>query len=57
MKKKERKPIKDKVLINLAMTEDFLKQIDDYRYKHRFPTRAEAMRHLMQQTLDRNGKE
>ena len=37
----------DKPLINFVLEPELLKQIDDFRFKNRFATRAEAIRELI----------
>jgi metal-responsive CopG/Arc/MetJ family transcriptional regulator len=36
---------------------DLLKRIDDYRYENRIPSRSEAMRRLIEEGLQVQGKE
>ncbi len=42
----------DKPLINLHIDPKLVKRIDDYRFKHRFESRAAAMRWLMVAAMD-----
>lgn len=43
-------------LINLMMSEELIKRVDDFRFENRFNTRAEAMRFLMEWALDNGAK-
>lgn len=43
-------PTKNPV-ITLVLTDDLLKRVDDYRYENRIPTRAEAVRKLLEKGL------
>ena len=43
-----------KFLINLD--EELIKRIDDYRFKHRFDSKAEAIRYLIEWALKQNPK-
>ena len=43
-------------LINLMMSEELIKRVDDFRFENRFNTRAEAMRFLMEWALDHGAK-
>lgn len=38
-------------LINFVIDQDLLKQIDDFRYDHRIPTRAAAIKELIRRGL------
>lgn len=38
--------------MRFVIDEDFLKDIEDFRYKYRFASRAEAMKWLMRWALD-----
>lgn len=40
-------PADKKPLITLVMDRDQIRQIDDFRFEHRFPSRAAAMKWLM----------
>jgi len=40
----------------LVVGEELLKRIDDFRFKQRFHSRAEAIRHLLKDSLDRYQK-
>ena len=42
--------------IILMIEEDLLKQIDDFRYENRIPTRPEAIRQLVKEALKKNRK-
>ena len=44
-------PASDKPYLNFIVDEDFLKKLDDFRYKHRFPTRAAAIKWLLEAAL------
>lgn len=44
----------DKPLIHFVVDLDFIKQIDDYRFKHRFKSRAAAMKFLMRHALSQD---
>lgn len=41
-----------KPVVNFHIDEKLLQRIDDYRYKNRFPTRAAAIKHLLEVALD-----
>ena len=41
----------DKPRILLTVDEDMLERIDDYRYENRIPTRSEAIRRLIDESL------
>lgn len=41
----------EKPVINFVIEEDFLKRVDDFRYRHRFPTRAAAIKWLLDAAL------
>ena len=43
----------DKPRILLTVDEDMLKRIDDFRYDNRVPTRSEAIRRLIEDSLKR----
>lgn len=42
-----------KPLTTLLLDEELLKKIEDFRYKNRFPSRAAAMKWLMNAALDK----
>ena len=42
----------DKPLLNFVIEPELLKRVDDWRYKHRFPTRAAAIKWLLKAALD-----
>lgn len=41
----------DKPLLNFVVEEELLKRMDDFRYEHRFPTRAAAIKWLLDWAL------
>jgi len=41
------------VKLQLLLTDSELKEIDDYRYGNRVPSRSEAVRILLEQSLER----
>lgn len=41
----------EKPLLNFVIEPDLLKRIDDFRYKQRFPTRAAAIKWLLDWAL------
>ena len=41
-----------KPFLSFVIDEKLLQRIDDYRYKNRFPTRAAAIKHLLEVALD-----
>ncbi len=41
-----------KPFLSFVIDEELLKRIDDYRYKNRFPTRAAAIKRLLEIALD-----
>lgn len=41
----------DKPLLNFVIDPELLKKVDDFRYKHRFPTRAAAIKWLLEAAL------
>jgi metal-responsive CopG/Arc/MetJ family transcriptional regulator len=47
----------DKPKIILAMTEDLVKRIDDYRFGNRISSRSEAIRRLIEEGLRIQGAE
>lgn len=46
-------PTKDKQLLTILMDRELLERIDDFRYANRFPTRAGAIRWLLQWSLNK----
>ncbi len=48
------KPIPDKQVLSLALSGELLQQVDDYRFRHRFNTRLEAIRYLIDYALSKN---
>jgi metal-responsive CopG/Arc/MetJ family transcriptional regulator len=40
----------------LTLDEELLERIEDYRYENRIPSRSEAMRRLLVETLDKYEK-
>ncbi len=42
----------EKPLLNFVIEPDLLKKIDDFRYKQRFPTRAAAIKWLLEYALN-----
>jgi hypothetical protein len=45
-----------KPFVTLIIDEDLLKRIEDYRFKHRFQSRAAAMKWLLSWALDQKPK-
>ena len=45
---------KDKQMLNFLMPMELLKKIDDFRFGHRFASRAEAIKWLLKYALDHN---
>lgn len=43
----------DKRYISLLLDSQILARIDDYRFENRFPSRTEAIRHLLETALRR----
>jgi len=41
----------EKQYVNILFDETLLKRLDDYRFKHRFPSRTEAVRWLLDAAL------
>jgi hypothetical protein len=41
----------DKPLLNFVIEPELLKRLDDFRYKYRFPTRARAIKWLLDWAL------
>jgi len=46
----------DKLRILITIDEDTLERIDDYRYENRIPTRSEAIRRLLDESLKKYEK-
>jgi len=46
----------DKLRILITIDEDTLERIDDYRYENRIPTRSEAIRRLLGESLKKYEK-
>ncbi len=46
----------DKPILNFVIDPALLKRIDDFRFKQRFPTRAEAIKWLLDFALKQNPK-
>jgi metal-responsive CopG/Arc/MetJ family transcriptional regulator len=44
-------PPSDKPFLNFVIDQQLLKRVDDFRYKHRFPTRAAAIKWLLDYAL------
>ena len=42
----------DKPLLNFVIETDLLKRVDDFRFKHRFASRAAAIKWLLDWALD-----
>jgi hypothetical protein len=42
----------DKPFLSFLIEPALLKRVDDFRYKHRFPTRAAAIKWLLSAALD-----
>lgn len=42
-----------KPFLSFVIDPELLKQIDDYRFKHRFESRAAAVKHLIRVALER----
>lgn len=40
-----------KRVVNLPLTDELLKRIEDYRFSNRFPTRLDAIRALLEYAL------
>jgi hypothetical protein len=45
-------PPSDKPFLNFVIDTQLLKRVDDFRFKHRFPTRAAAIKWLLDWALD-----
>jgi metal-responsive CopG/Arc/MetJ family transcriptional regulator len=41
--------------LQIMLTEDELEALDDFRFRHRMPSRAAAVRHILKQGLASNG--
>jgi hypothetical protein len=41
--------------LQIMLTEDELQALDDFRFSHRMPSRAAAVRHILKQGLAMNG--
>jgi hypothetical protein len=41
--------------LQIMLTEDELSALDDFRFRHRMPSRAAAVRHILKQGLAANG--
>ncbi|MDE2096716.1 MAG: hypothetical protein KGL39_05660 [Patescibacteria group bacterium] len=41
-----------KPMLTFVIDTELLKRIDDYRFAHRFPSRAETIKSLLRQILD-----
>ena len=54
MAKQAEKP--DKPLLNFLVEPDLLKRLDDFRFKHRFDSRAGAIKWLLDWALKQNAK-
>lgn len=46
----------DKPIMNFVIEPNLLKRIDDYRFKHRFPSRSMAVKWLLDFALRHNPK-
>jgi len=46
----------ENTFLNIAVPEELIKRIDDYRFENRFPSRAEAARFLLDRALKQNPK-
>jgi hypothetical protein len=44
-------PQNTKPYLNFIVEPEFLKRLDDFRFKHRFPTRAQAIKWLLEWVL------
>jgi hypothetical protein len=45
-------PPSDKPFLNFVIDQQLLKRVDDWRFKHRFPTRAAAIKWLLDWALN-----
>ena len=43
----------DKPLLHIVMDQALIDRIDDFRYENRFPSRAAAVKWLIERSLDR----
>jgi hypothetical protein len=41
--------------LQIMLTQDELQALDDFRFRHRMPSRAAAVRHILKQGLATNG--
>jgi len=46
----------DAKLLHILIPQKLLKRIDDFRFKHRYESRAEAVRYLLSWALDKHDK-
>lgn len=46
----------EKPILNFVIDPELLVRVDDYRYKNRFPTRATAIKWLLEWALKQNPK-
>ncbi len=46
----------EKTILNFVAPKELVKDIDDFRFKHRFSSRAEAARFLLKYALKQNPK-
>jgi hypothetical protein len=46
----------EKPFLSFVVGLDLLKKLDDYRFKHRFPSRAAAIKWLLEWALKQNPK-
>lgn len=46
----------DKPLLNFVIEPELLKRLDDFRFKHRFASRAAAIKWLLEWSLKQNPK-
>jgi hypothetical protein len=49
-------PKADKPLLNFLIEQDLLDRVDDFRFKHRFESRAAAIKWLLSWALDQKPK-
>lgn len=45
-----------KTFLNIAVPKELIRRIDDFRFQHRFDSRAEAARFLLEWALKQNPK-
>ena len=45
-----------KEILNFAIDPELMERLDDYRYENRIPTRSEAIRRLLDESLKRYEK-